>query len=140
MSKFPPPHDPKKLLAEIDARMKVRDVREWEKLKRKVEVQWWESALLALLFISGCTMVITVGAVMEDMNPILRGFIVAWSALFIVTLIACIEFLIMKFRALRRMHEETIRHIEKLDDTVLAIRNFLEARDRYVEEEDEEEP
>jgi len=134
MTQFPPPHDPKKLLIEIDARMKVRDIREWERLKQRVTVQWWESGLMALLFISGCVMVITVANVMDEYNFVLRAFIVGWSTLFILTLIGCIEFLVNKFRALRKMHEETVRHIEKVDDTLLALRNYLEARDSYLEE------
>jgi len=130
----PPPRDPKKLLVEMDARIKVRDIREWDRLRRQVEVKWWESGLVALLFVSGVGIMFTIGKIIPSDNELLYGFILTWAGLFVLTLIACIEFLLMKFRALRRMQEVSTRHIEEMEATVKAIREYLEARDDILEE------
>lgn len=114
---------------EMDARMKVRDIREWENLKRRVELKWWESGLLALLFISAVGALVTVAKLVTVENRLLYGFIIAWCGLFILTLVACVEFLITKFRALRRMHELTSRQLDDIQESVKAIREYLEARE-----------
>ncbi|MBI5155416.1 hypothetical protein HZA57_09280 [Candidatus Poribacteria bacterium] len=129
MPALKPPSDPKALLVEMDARIKVRDIREWERLKRQVEIQWWESGLLALLFISGLGMMVTIAKLVPRDNPLLYGFILTWFGLFVLAVICSIEFLVLKFRALRRMHEETARHQDELQATLKAIRDYLEARE-----------
>ncbi|MBX3729496.1 MAG: hypothetical protein KF858_09960 [Candidatus Sumerlaeia bacterium] len=129
MSQPPPSHKPRTLLAEMDARIKVRDIREWERLKRQVEIKWWESGLVALLFVSGVTVLVTVAKLAPGHNEVLYAFVLGWCGLFVLTLIGCIEFLVLKFRALRRMHEETARHYEELHTSLKAIRDYLEARE-----------
>lgn len=125
----PESHNPKKLLVEMDARIRVRDIREWEKLKRQVEVKWWESGLIALLFISGVGTIVTLAKILPDDNRLIYEFVLAWCVIFVLALIACIEFLILKFRALRRMHEVTTRQIDNWEETLKAIRAYLEARE-----------
>lgn len=129
MTEFPPPRDPKQLLTEMDARIKVRDIRKWESLKRQVEVKWWESGLVALLFVSGAGMAVTIYKLVPADNWLLRAFIVTWCVLFLFTLLACIEFLIFKFRALRSMHERTAEMLEEQQAALRAIREYLEARE-----------
>ncbi len=135
MTDIPPPRNPRKLLAEMDARIKVRDIREWDRLKRQVEVKWWESGLLALLFVSGAAMMVTIAKTVPDDSALLRNFIVAWCGLFVLTLLACIEFLIVKFRALRRMHESTTRTLDEHQAALKGIRDYLEAREEPDEED-----
>lgn len=130
MARVPRSHNPKTLLAEMDARIKVRDIREWEKLKHQVEVKWWESGLLALLFISGIGVLVTIANLVPDQNELLHDFILGWCIVFALTLIAAIEFLILKFRALRRMHQMTVRQIDDLNKAMKAIRDYLEAREQ----------
>lgn len=110
------PHDPKRLLREVNAAIRLRDIEEWHRLRDAVAFQWWESALLALLFISGVGILVTIAKLIPDQPRLLYYFILGWSVLWILTLIACVEFLILKFRALRRMHEITERHLRKLDE------------------------
>lgn len=129
MSQLRPPRDPKKLLVEMDARIKVRDIREWDRLRRQVEVTWWESGLLALLFVSGVGILFTIGQLVPSEVGLLYWFVLFWAALFVLALIACVEFLILKFRALRKMHEVTARRLTQMDDTLKAIREYLEARE-----------
>lgn len=99
------PRDPERLLREVDASIRIREIEEWQRLKENVSIQWWESALVALLFISGIGIIVTIAKLIPDVPAILYYFILAWSILWILTLISCVEFLLLKFRALRRMHE-----------------------------------
>lgn len=129
MTTVPPPRDPKKLLVEMDARMKVRDIRHWDRLKRQVEIKWWESGLIALLVVSGIGMMVTIWKLTTDHNDMLRAFIATWCGLFLLTLVGCVEFLIAKFRALRAMHDRTVQMLEEQQATLKAIRDYLEARE-----------
>jgi len=135
MTRLTPPRDPDKLLVEMDARIKVRDIREWERLKRQVEVKWWESGLLALLFVSGSAMMVTIAKLAPEDHVMLRNFVIVWCGLFILTLLGCIEFLIFKFRALRKMHESTTRMLEGQEEALKGIREYLEAKEEALREE-----
>lgn len=98
-------HNPRKLLREVSAVTRLRDIREWADLKEAIAPHWWESVLRAMLFISGLGMMATVFELAPQDPPLLHGFIVTWAALYVITGIACVEFLMAKFRALRRMTE-----------------------------------
>ncbi len=129
-----PPRDPRQLLVEMDARLKVRDIREREHLRRVVDTHWWEPGLLALLFVSGVGVTVTVMQLVPDGNRLLYGFIVFWILLHLATVIACLEFLSHKFRALRRLHARTMRQMEEHQAALKAIRDYLEAREEEGKE------
>jgi hypothetical protein len=97
-------------------------------------VKWWESALLTLLFVSGSALMITIAQLAPADNDLLRWFIVVWCGLFVLTLLACIEFLILKFRALRKMHETTTRMLDEQQAALQGIRDYLEAREEAAED------
>ncbi len=124
-----PSRNPKTLLTEVDALIKVRDIREWENLKQQVSVKWWESGILAVLFLSGLGTLITLYKLVPDNSPLPYEFVLLWFGLFTLTLLGSIEFLILKFRALRRMHETTSRIIDDQQATLKALRDYLEARE-----------
>jgi len=128
-----PPRDPRQLLIEMDARLKVRDINERERLRRAVETRWWEPGLLAVLFVSGIGVVFTVLQLVPAGNSLLYGFIVFWILLHVVTVILCVEFLSQKFRALRRMHSRTVRVLDEHQAALKAIRDYLEAREEAGE-------
>ncbi len=138
------PRDPKRLLREVGASIRIRDIEEWGRLREAVEIKWWESALVALLFISGVGILVTISQLIPAKNPLLYKFILAWSVLWILTLITCIEFLVIKFRALRRMSEIS----DRLMKSLLEDLRGLEARLEEIEArlgpapggEEEEEP
>lgn len=121
------PHDPKRLLREVNAAIRLRDIEEWHRLRDAVAFQWWESILLALLFISGVGIIVTIAKLIPDQPRLLYYFILGWSVLWILTLIACVEFLILKFRALRRMHEITERHLHKIDEDIEELHRGLKS-------------
>ncbi|MCB2156188.1 hypothetical protein KQI84_15025 [bacterium] len=140
MSSPHPPRDPKQLLVEMDARIKVRDIREWEKLKHQVSIKWWESGLLLLLFLSGLGILVTIAKLVPRDNGLLYAFILVWFGLFVLAVIACLEFLVLKFRALRRMQTEMNRHLLDQEKAMKAIRDYLEAREEFLSSSSEEEP
>ncbi len=119
------PRDPERLLREVDATIRIKDIQEWQRLRERVEIQWWESALIALLFISGIGILVTIAMLIPREPAALYYFILAWCALWILTLITCVEFLIQKFRALRRMHEVTDRMLRRIEGDAEAVRVVL---------------
>jgi hypothetical protein len=133
MSPERPPRDPRQLLVEMDARLKVREIREADRLRRAVDTRWWEPGLLAVLFVSGIGVVFTVLQLVPAGNELLYGFIVFWILLHVVTVILCLEFLSHKFRALRQMHARTTRVLDEHQAALKAIRDYLEAREEGQE-------
>jgi len=129
-----PPRDPRRLLAEMDARMRVRDIREIDRLRGQAVPQWWEPVLLAVLFLSGVGMIITIAKLAPRDTPLLYEFILFWCGLFVLASVGTIEFLYLKFQALRRLHENTLRILEEHDHSLQAIRNHLEAHPAVPDE------
>jgi len=121
------PRDADRLLREVDATIRIKDIQEWHRLRESVAIKWWESALIALLFISGIGILVTIAKLIPANPPHLYYFILAWCLLWVLTLISCIEFLILKFRALRRMHEITDRVIRRLEQDIDHVRRTLDA-------------
>ena len=99
------PYDPKRLETEVSAVVKIKDIEELYRLKEQVSVKWWETGLILLLFASGFGFILTVSKLIPVSQPVLYWFSLFWVVAIILTLIGCIEFLIAKFRALRRLYE-----------------------------------
>ena len=99
------PSQPKELEAEIDAIIKIKDIKELYRLKEYLAVKWWESGLIILLFASGLGFFLTVIRLIPVQEPFLYWFSLFWFAAILLTLIGCIEFLIGKIRVLRRLYE-----------------------------------
>ena len=127
MGERPLPHDPQRLLKEVDATIRIKDIQEWHRLREVVAIKWWESALIALLFISGIGIIVTVAELIPSRPSLLYYFILGWSVLWILTLITCVEFLIQKFRALRRMHEITDKLLHRFEAELQGFQAALRA-------------
>jgi len=108
------PIDPKQLEAEVSAVVKIKDIEELYRLKEQVSVKWWETGLIVLLFIAGFGFILTVSKLIPMGEPVIYWFILFWVAAIILTLIGCVEFLIAKFRALRRLYEIHTRFLTML--------------------------
>ena len=61
--------------------------------------------------------------------PLLYYFILGWAGLWVLTLVSCVEFLIGKFRALRRMHEVTDRLMRRMEVDLDEARAALKTLD-----------
>jgi len=99
------PRNPKDLEAEVGAVVRIKDIEELYKLKDEVAVKWWETGLIILLFASGFGFLLTATQLIPVKEPLLYWFSLFWVAAILLTMIGCIEFLIGKIRALRRLYE-----------------------------------
>lgn len=109
------PRDPKRLIREVDAAIKIKDIEMIQKCRDRVELKWWESGLLALLFVAGLGFIITIYKILPAQNPTLFKFVFFWFLLFVFALIVSIEFLLMKINALRQLNELQTRLITQIE-------------------------
>ncbi len=129
MLKKPFPRDAKSLEAEVSAVIKVKDIKELYRLKEQVAVKWWETGLIFLLFVSGFGFILTVSKLIPVSEPYLYWFILFWIVAVVLTLIACIEFLISKFRALRRLYEIHTRVLQAMEAEIAELKKRLTPTD-----------
>lgn len=110
--------NPDTISREIDATIKVRQIREWGNLRAMLAVGYGEMFLFAGLFAFGIGLIVTVIFALPQENPKLYNFMVLWTVGFIGMLIITLEFLIRKFRAVRRALEIQMDRIERLEAAV----------------------
>ncbi len=108
------PRDPVMLTREVDALIKLSDVQSIQRYRDQLERKWWESAVVVLLFISGPGLILTIYKLLPQHNPLLFWFIFGWFLLFVLSLVATVEFLLLKIAALRKLHEIHARVLESL--------------------------
>lgn len=113
--------DPDILLREVDAAIKIRDIKTFQRCRERIEIQWWESGFVLLLFISGLGFIITIFKLIPSNNPPLFWFVFFWFALFTISMIACLEFLWAKINALRQLFEINSRMLERLEKEIAGI-------------------
>lgn len=112
--KDPLPRDPKVLLREIDAAIRIKDLETIHKCREVLTPKWHESAIVVMLFVSGLGFIVTVFKLIPDENKALFWFVFGWVLLFTLSLVAAVEFLLWKFRALRRLYEINSHILEQL--------------------------
>lgn len=117
------PRDPVMLTREVDALIKLSDVQSIQRYRDQLERKWWESAVVVLLFISCPGLILTIYKMIPQHNPLLFWFIFAWFLLFVLSLIATVEFLLLKITALRKLHEIHARVLDTL------LKNSAHARE-----------
>jgi uncharacterized membrane protein YcjF (UPF0283 family) len=125
MIQKPYPYDPKNLEAEVSAVIKIKDIEELYELKERVSIKWWETVLILLLFASGFGFILTVSKLIPISQPFVYWFSLFWIVAIILTLIACIEFLIAKFRALRRLYEIHTHILEGMQKEIGEIKKHI---------------
>lgn len=108
-------HDPKTLLREVDAAIKIKDISKIHRYRDQVELKWWESGIVLLLFISGLGFMITIYKLIPHTTTALFWFVFFWFALFTMALIATIEFILLKIHALRQLYEIHNRLLERME-------------------------
>jgi hypothetical protein len=109
------PRDPKAFVREFDATMKIRDIEKLQRYRETVELKWYESAIVLLLFISGLGFTITIFKLIPQSNAALFWFVFFWFLLFTITLVAAVEFLLAKIHALRRLYELNTQMLDRLE-------------------------
>lgn len=108
------PRDPDSLNREVDALIRISDIQTIYRYREQLESKWWEPAVVALLFVSGLGFILTIYKLIPDREPLLFWFVFGWFVLFVLTLIATIEFLLVKIAALRKLHEIHSRILDEL--------------------------
>jgi hypothetical protein len=115
------PKDPDKLVREVAATTKIKDIKRYHKLRDRVEFKWWESGVLILLFASA------IGTAFNFMwfIPAKRhaGFYLSafCVVLFVISIVISIEFLVAKLRAARQMIELLSALNDSMDKRLSAL-------------------
>jgi len=102
------------LAQEVDALIRLYDVTEFEKLREATEPKWWEHGIVVLLFVSALGMLASGYKLIPNNVAAIHWFVMFWVVLFVATLVAVIEFVLRKLRALRRLYElqsRLLRHL-----------------------------
>lgn len=122
--------DPQKLLREVDAAIKIQDIKRLQSFRDQIQLKWWESGIAILLFISGLGFMITIYKLLPANNPTLSRFVYFWFLLFALTLIATVEFMVAKIHALRQLYEHQARALEKLEKQMTQVRQCIESQQK----------
>ena len=116
-----PPRDPQRLLREIDTAVKLREIREWEALREGLEVRFTEFSVLAGVFCFSLALILTLIFALPQENEAAYYTVLLWSVGYILATVVTLEFLIRKFRILRRITELNNRRIERLEKQLAAM-------------------
>jgi len=127
MSELLPPRDPKMLLTEVTARIKIKDIKRLYELRDRVSVKWYESGLVGLLFVAALSFLAIVLQLIPNPNPMIRNFVAGSSIALILIITAILEFLLYKFNAMRSLYEHQSRLIEDLDKEMARLRQQVAA-------------
>jgi uncharacterized membrane protein YbhN (UPF0104 family) len=115
------PRDPQRLLREIDTAVKLREIREWEALREGLEVRFTEFSVLAGVFCFSLALILTLIFALPQENEAAYYTVLLWSVGYILATVVTLEFLIRKFRILRRITELNNRRIERLEKQLAAM-------------------
>ena len=128
MAGVPPTRDPKMLLREVSARIKIKDIKRLYALRDKVAVKWYESGLVGLLFVAALSFLAVVIHLLPSETPrdiLIRNFVIGSSVALVLIVAAVLEFLLGKFRAIRRLYEIQAQLLESLDKDLDELRRRL---------------
>ncbi|MFH0793126.1 MAG: hypothetical protein V2A74_03750 [bacterium] len=117
----PYPDDKDALLREVSATIRIRDLGELHKLRDQISVKWWESALILLLFVAATGFVATAGRILIAQESKISLFVLIWFCAMVVALVATLEFILLKLRALRRLQELDSRFLSEVSQRLEAM-------------------
>jgi len=140
MSELQPPRDPKMLLTEVSAWIKIKDIKRLYEMRDRIAVKWYESLLVALLFVAALTFLLVVVQLVPKPNPIVRDFVIASSVALILITTAILEFLLRKFRAMRALYEYQSRMLDELEKEVGRLRQKIAQLEQPAAGEGKDEP
>jgi hypothetical protein len=111
----PLPREPVELIRQVDAQLLARERSEWATLRQGLAFHWYELFLLAGLFAFSIGLVVTIIFGLPADNEPLYFFMVLWSVGWVGMAIVCFEFLLRRYRLLRRAFELVDRRLERLE-------------------------
>lgn len=110
-----PPRDPGQLARDIDLTIELRQIREWGALKEGLAPRFGELFLLAGHFCFSLGLILTLIFALPQENEVVYNIWLLWSVGYILMTIVILEFLLRKFRIVRRVIELNLRRIERLE-------------------------
>jgi len=121
----PLPHDKKTLLREVDASIKIRDIRQMDRLRDQVEVKWWESGLILLLFVCALGFLVSAGLWLTARSPqaeaIFLKAVFIWFMPLVFSIILTLEAILRKINALRRLHHLSAQVLESMREDLARL-------------------
>ena len=128
----PYPRDKDKLLREIDASIKIKDIRRVYRLRDEVDVKWWESVLVLLLFVSSLGLLALILIFFRSESVEIQGMVQRMIFLFLIpfifSIVLTLEVVLMKINALRRLNAISV-------DLIEAMRRELEKPSGSIDDE-----
>lgn len=109
------PRDPEELVREVDARLIAREKREWQGLRANLSFHWMEIFLLAAPFAFSIGLVVTIIYGLPAGNEPLYFFMVLWSVGWIIAVLVVLEFLLRRYRVMRRAIELVDRRLGRME-------------------------
>lgn len=104
MLRKPYSRQPELLSKEVSATLKLKEIKEYYRLKEQLQVKWWEIFVMALLFVAGLGFILTILYLLPPKNlELYFRFLVFWSILLVIAVIGTLEILMVKVRALYRL-------------------------------------
>jgi uncharacterized membrane protein YcjF (UPF0283 family) len=140
MSELLPPRDPKMLLTEMSARIKIKDIQQLYKLRDRVAVKWYESGLVAILFVAALSFLVIIIQLIPKSQAIVRDFVVGSSVALIIIITAILEFLLRKFNAMRRLYEIQSKILEDHERELIKLRRAIEEAGGPIQDLKNEDP
>ena len=125
--RFPPPlpRDKETLLRELDASIKIKDIQALERLRERVEIKWWESGLILILFVSALGFLSSVVLLLRRASPIsgalMQRWVLVWFIPLVFAIILTLEVVLAKLNALRRLNQATAHVLEALRQEVVQL-------------------
>lgn len=132
------PRDPAQIAREIDATIGVRNIREWANLKDALAVRFGEMCLLAALFVFALGLILTLIFALPQEDEGIYNIWLLWTCGYITITVFAIEFLLRKFRTIRRIIELNLRRAEKMEKQIARLQKALDARPPIAERHEEE--
>lgn len=132
------PRDPGQIVREIDATIGVRNIREWANLKDALAVRFGEMCLLAALFVFALGLILTLIFALPQEDEGIYNIWLLWTCGYIIITVFAIEFLLRKFRTIRRIIELNLRRAEKMEKQIARLQKTLDSRAPLAEHPEEE--
>jgi len=105
----PLPRDKESLLREINARIRIKDIKSLYRLRDQVSVKWYESALILLLFVSTLGFLsFVLLLLLHDSGTaavLLQRAVLIWSIPLVLTFVLTLEVILAKLNSLRQLNE-----------------------------------
>jgi len=125
------PRDKDSLIREVDASIKIKDIRTLDRLREMARVRWWESGLILMLFASGLGFLTSVVFLMSTHSDKARVWLekstLFWFLPLVFSIILTLEIILTKIAAMRRLNDFSAALIADMRKEIDALRKAIES-------------